>query len=163
MIKNEPTLVDDKVVNITRACIEHRALWMGLMMKEAEALGIDPEEFTRRAITKCGHFHGDNMRKTQPGEGLPAFKEVFIPEHTQGAFEMDVVTCTEDELYIEFHYCPLLSAWKKQGFSEEDFSLMCDCAMDGDRGIAAENGYGYWLGKTIANGDDICQVKFTKK
>jgi hypothetical protein len=161
-IKNEPTLVDNEIVTGLRNGIEHRATWMCLMMEAAKKAGLDPEAFTREAITKCGVFHGTNIQKAQKGEGLVAFKEAFIPENTQKIFEMDVKRCDEDELYIEFHYCPLVSAWKKQGVSEEDIKLMCDAAMDGDRGIAAACNYGYELGKTIANGYDICEVTFRK-
>ncbi len=161
-IKNEPTLVDNEIVNAMRSGIEHRASWMALMMEAAKKAGLDPEAFTREAITKCGHFHGAGMKTTQKAPGLPAFTEVFVPENTQKVFEMDIKRCDEDELYIEFHYCPLVAAWKKLGFTEDDMKLMCDAAMDGDRGIAAECNYGYELGKTIANGYDICQVTFRK-
>lgn len=162
-IKNEPTLLDNELVNVYRGAIEHRATWMCMMMQAAKKAGLDPEAFTREAILRCGHFHGANIEKNQSKPGLPAFKEVFIPENVQKVFEMDVKTCTEDELYIEFHYCPLVNAWKKLGASEEEIKLMCDAAMDGDRGIAAECNYGYELGKTIANGYDICEVTFRKE
>ncbi|AEV29526.1 hypothetical protein SpiGrapes_1728 [Sphaerochaeta pleomorpha str. Grapes] len=161
-IKNEPTLVDNEIVNVLRGAIEHRATWMCLMMEAAKKAGLDPEAFTREAITKCGHFHGANMQRAQKEEGIPAFKEVFISDNVQKVFEMDVKRCDEDELYIEFHYCPLVTAWKKLGATDEEIKLMCDAAMDGDRGIAAECNYGYELGKTIANGHDICEVTFRK-
>jgi len=161
-IKNEAKVLDNEVVNAMRSCIEHRATWMSLMMEKAKKAGLDPEKFTREAITECGHFHGDGMQKIQSEPGIPAFKEVFLPENTQKVFEMDVKRCDEDELYVEFHYCPLVAAWKKLGASQEDIKLMCDIAMDGDRGIAAQCNYDYELGKTIANGHDICQVTFRK-
>ncbi|WP_320128794.1 L-2-amino-thiazoline-4-carboxylic acid hydrolase [uncultured Sphaerochaeta sp.] len=162
-IKNEATLTDNEIVNGLRGGIEHRATWMCLMMQSAKKAGLDPEAFTREAITKCGHFHGANMQELQKEAGIPAFTEVFIPENTQKIFEMDVTRCDEDELTIEFHYCPLVSAWKKLGATDEEIQLMCDAAMDGDRGIAAECDYDYELGKTIANGYDICEVAFRKK
>lgn len=162
-IKNEPTVIGNEKVDLLRGAIEHRATWMALMMEAARKAGLDPEAFTRAAILKCGHFHGANIQSSQIEEGLPGFKDAFIPEVTQKTFEMDVVRCDEDQLHIEFHYCPLVNAWLKQGVSEEDLKLMCDAAMDGDRGIAAECGYGYKLGKTIANGYDICEVTFSKK
>jgi len=161
-IKNEATILDNEIVNVLRGAIEHRATWMSMMMDAAKKAGLDPEAFTREAITKCGHFHGANIQKAQKEEGIPAFTEAFISENVQKVFEMDVKRCDEDELYIEFHYCPLVSAWKKLGASDEAIKLMCDAAMDGDRGIAAECNYGYELGKTIANGYDVCEVTFRK-
>lgn len=162
-ITNEPTITDSELTNSLRSAIEHRATWMALMMQAAKKAGLDPEEFTREAITKCGCFHGKGLLEEQKGEGFEAFKEVFIPQKIQDIFEMDVVRCDDEELYIEFHYCPLVNAWLKQGCSKEEIELMCDCAMDGDRGIAQACDFGYELGETIAKGNKVCQVTFRKK
>lgn len=162
-IKNVAKNTNEEVINGLRLAIEHRATWMGLMMDEAEKAGLDAEKFTRNAILKTGHFHGNGIKERQVGEGLPNFEKTFLPENTKKIFEMDVVNCDEEKLEVEFHYCPLVSAWQKQGFTNEQIDLMCDCAMDGDRGIAAAHGYEFKLGKTIAKGDDICEVNFYKK
>ena len=162
-IKNNPKNTDNEVVNGLRSAIEHRATWMGLMMDEAKKESADAESFTRKAIIKCGNFHGEGIQDRQVGEGLPNFEKTFIPENTKKIFEMDVKECDEDKLEIEFNYCPLVAAWLKQGFSDEEIDLMCDCAMDGDRGIAKACGYDFKLGKTIAKGDDVCEVNFYKK
>lgn len=53
---------------------------------------------------------------------------------------MDVHEVTDSEVPVDFHYCALLNAWKKQGFDDETCALLCDIAMDGDRGIAEEMG-----------------------
>lgn len=162
-IKNVAKNVDEEVIVGLRNAIEHRATWMALMMEESEKSGIDAEGFTRKAIRKCGNFHGKDILVRQDGEGIPSFEKTFLPENTKKIFEMDVKSCDEDKLEVEFNYCPLVSAWLKQGYSQERIKLMCDCAMDGDRGIADECGYDFKLGKTIAAGDDICEVNFYKK
>ncbi len=162
-IKNVAKHTDNEVVNGLRSAIEHRATWMGLMMSEAQKLGYDAEKFTRNAILKTGGFHGNNIKANQVGEGIPNFENTFLPENTKKIFEMEVKACDENKLEVEFNYCPLVEAWKKQGFSNEEIDLMCDCAMDGDRGIAESHGYEFKLGKTIAKGDDICEVNFYKK
>lgn len=163
MIKNEAKILNEEKVNILRGAIEHRATWMALMMQAAKEKGLDPEEFTRNAILKCGHIHGAGIEERQLEPGLPSFKDAFVPENVQKCFEMDIPRCDEDELYIEFHYCPLVAAWKKLGCTDEEIELMCDCAMDGDRGIAKECNYDYELGDTIAQGKDVCQVTFRRK
>ena len=65
MIKNEAKITNDVEVNINRAAIEHRATWMGLIFDELRKDGIDPEPAFRRAIRRCGNFHGKgfNSRK----------------------------------------------------------------------------------------------------
>jgi hypothetical protein len=73
------------------------------------------------------------------------------------------VDVTDEELKIEFHYCPLVAAWKKLTNDEEKIATLCDIAMDGDRGIASEfDSFEFELGKTIAKGDKICEVCFRK-
>lgn len=161
--KNNAKITDNEVITGLRGAIEHRATWMGMMMVEAEKEGANAESFTRKAIFKCGGFHGKNITDKQVGEGIPEFEKAFLPENTKKIFEMDVKNCDEEKLEVEFHYCPLVSAWIKQGYTDEQIKLMCDCAMDGDRGIADSHGYEFKLGKTIAAGDEICEVNFYKK
>ncbi len=162
-IKNNPKHTENEVVNGLRGAIEHRATWMGLMMDEAKKSGCDAEQIARKAIYKTGGVHGADIKTRQVGEGLPNFEKAFLPENTKKIFEMEVKACDDEKLEVVFNYCPLVAAWKKQGFSDEEINLMCDCAMDGDRGIAASHGYEFHLGKTIAAGDDICEVNFYKK
>ncbi len=78
-------------------------------------------------------------------------------------FEMDVKNSTDDELEIHFHYCPLVKAWQKAGCSDEEIAELCDIAMCGDRGIGEAYGCELDLKKTIANGDDICHLRYFKK
>ena len=75
-----------------------------------------------------------------------------------------IVTATigYDHLDIDFHDCPLVKAWQKQGCTDEEIRLLCDHAMCGDRGIAESFGCHLNLPKTIARGDDICQIRFER-
>ncbi|MCT4563193.1 MAG: L-2-amino-thiazoline-4-carboxylic acid hydrolase [Maledivibacter sp.] len=163
-IKNEAKLIDNEKINKIRAAIEHRATWMGLMFLEMEAAGCDAEKITRAAIKKTGLIHGARMKENcKNPEDIRAFKEVFICEDTMRNFEMDVQTLEEKELYIEFHYCALVEAWLKLGIDQEKISLLCDIAMDGDRGIAEAMGYEFELGDTIAEGCKTCNIRFCNK
>lgn len=165
-IHNTPKTTDNEKVTINRNAIEHRATWMGLIMDEAKKAGMDLVSVARKAVGRCGHFHGLNAYKKnmkQP-ESLLAFADVFCSELTLKSFDMEVKKRTEDEFLVHFHYCPLVAAWQKQGFSDEDIKLYCDIAMDGDRCIAASfDTFDFKLGKTIADGDDVCEVCFCKK
>jgi hypothetical protein len=77
---------------------------------------------------------------------------------------MDVKEAGKDKLYIEFHYCPLLAAWKKLGAADEDCAQLCDIAMDGDRGIVdACPSFEFGLGSVIAKGGSCCQITIAKK
>ena len=71
---------------------------------------------------------------------------------------------SDKEMKIDFHYCPLVAAWTKLTGDDEKIALLCDIAMDGDRGIASQfPSFEFELGKTIAKGDGICEVRFHKK
>lgn len=162
-IKNVPQHTDNEVVNSMRGAFEHRATWAGLMYDEARKRGIDLEEVGRAAVSKTGHIHGERICNNKPADTIKDFKETFLDELGQKMFEMEFTKETEDELHVEFHYCPLVSAWQKLGFDDETIDTLCDMAMDGDRGIAAENGYEFTLGDTIAKGCKTCSLKFKRK
>lgn len=88
------------------------------------------------------------------------FGEIFVKDLI--TFENRVVKINDDTVHIEMHYCPLLSAWKKLGFSDEDCALFCDIAMEGDRKFARDMDAEFSLTKKIAEGDDCCDLKFTR-
>ncbi len=165
-IVNVPLTTDNEKVNINRKAIEHRATWMGLFMDEAKKAGIDLVSVARKAVGRCGSFHGVNVYKKnmKKPEDLLAFADVFANEVTLKTFDMEILERSEKKFLVHFHYCPLVSAWQKLGFSDADIELYCDIAMDGDRQIAASfDTFDFELGKTIAKGDKICEVCFLKK
>lgn len=160
MIKNEPKLKGDVKTDDLRAAIEHRATWFYLMIEAAQKRGLDTS-FARDAIFNCGAFHGE--KKFPRTDDIEVFAKAFANENVVKIFEMDVKT-TPDKLAIDFHYCPLVTAWKKLGATDEQCKELCDIAMDGDRGIVSKyDGFEFELGKTIAKGDDVCEILVLKK
>ncbi len=164
-IKNDPTVADNEKVNINRKAIEHRATWMGLMFDEARKAGLDAEALCRRAVKRCGLMHGEGFLAVCDGDSdLQKFADrVFLSDPGKTTFEMEPLEVTADDVKVDFHYCALVSAWKKLGFDDETIALLCDIAMDGDRGIAEGMGFGFTLGGTIAQGCETCEVHFHKK
>jgi len=158
MITNNASEKGKRIEDL-RAAIEHRATWFYLLIKEAQKRGLD-YDFARDAIRACGRFHGAG--KFPKTDDLTVFGPAFATENVQNIFEMEVET-TPEEMNITFHYCPLVTAWQKLGATEEEIAILCDIAMDGDRGIADEYpAFDFHLGKTIAKGDGICEVCFKK-
>ena len=159
-IVNTPT-VNEQRVNDMRAAIEHRATWFYLLLDEAEKAGLPWEEFARKAITRCGVFHG-NTKFTQT-ENLKAFAEEFGGELYSRIFEMELKEATADTFEVHFHYCPLVAAWLKQTQDEKKIETLCDIAMDGDRGIvSAFPKFRFGLEETIAQGGKVCKIVITK-
>jgi hypothetical protein len=158
MITNNPTIKDEKTVDLRNA-IEHRATWFYFLVDEAVKRGVDID-FARKAIFNCGCFHGENnYPKTN---SIKEFAEAFANQNVRNIFEMDVKT-TDEALNIEFHYCPLVAAWKKLTGDETLIGNLCDIAMDGDRGIISKyDDFEFSLGDTIAKGNKTCQVCIKK-
>ncbi|MDR0723004.1 MAG: L-2-amino-thiazoline-4-carboxylic acid hydrolase [Treponema sp.] len=159
MIYNNPHDKGKSIADL-RAAIEHRATWMYLLIEEARKEGLRVD-FARRAITTCGCFHGKT--KFTPTEDLEAFAREFANPQVVDIFEM-AVDAQAEELTIDFHYCPLVSAWQKLTTDETKIAELCDIAMDGDRGIASIfPTFTFSLGKTIAQGYQVCEIRFKKK
>ena len=104
------------------------------------------------------------IAKLQDANDLKEFMKVFADETGQKVFEMEIVENTKDKLSIDFHYCPLVAAWQKLGVEEDKIPLLCDVAMDGDRGIISRfDRYRFNLEGTIANGDPVCRIRIDKE
>jgi hypothetical protein len=162
-IKNEAKIKFPLIVAV-REQLEHRALWMYLLCDEAKKKGLESSEFAPAAIKRCGLYQGANLRaKAGGGESLKGLKKTLFSKAAQWVFEMDIKRCTDDNLDIDFHYCPLVKAWQKQGCTDEEIKVLCDQAMCGDRGIAESFGCELDLPKTIANGDDVCEIRFVRR
>ncbi|MGN0680635.1 MAG: L-2-amino-thiazoline-4-carboxylic acid hydrolase [Candidatus Fimisoma sp.] len=162
-IKNHAKIKNPLIRSI-RELLEHRALWMYLLCDEAKKKGLPPEEYAPEAIKRCGIYQGAELRKKAGGgDSLKGLKKTLFSKFAQWVFEMDIKRCTDDNLDIDFHYCPLVKAWQKQGCSDEEIELLCDHAMCGDKGIAESFGCTLQLHKTIAKGDEICEIRFVRR
>ena len=160
-ITNEPKY-KNALLQAIRAQLEHRALWMYLLCDEAKKKGLDPAEFAPDAIKRCGLYQGSDLCKQAGTQSLKGLKKTLFTKPAQLVFEMEIKKCTDDNLDIDFHYCPLVKAWQRQGCSNEEIERLCDHAMCGDRGIAESFGCHLELPKTIAHGDGVCEIRFVR-
>ena len=152
-----------EVVEVNRNQIEHRAAWMGLIYDEMKKAGIDGEAIIRRAIRRCGKMHGENLKKKCQNPGnCEEFRNAFFGDLGIGTFNMDQISADRDNAKVNFHYCALVSSWQKLGFDDETCGLLCDMAMEGDRGIADAMGLKLTLTDTIAQGCATCKLHFHK-
>jgi len=155
---------DQQLVLEVRKAIEHRATWMYLLLQEARKRGLDWDDFARPAIRATGCLSGKKRRdKMVDPHSMEEFATVFAGGTSRKVFEMEVLAANEEKYYLDFHYCPLVSAWEKLGASPEEIEQLCDIAMEGDRGTADEFPvFEFSLGKTIAEGHPVCQIRFDK-
>ena len=154
----------EELTEVNRAQIEHRATWMGLIYDEMVKAGIDAESIVRRAIRRCGQFHGENIKnRCADPDNCEEFTKVFLSDLVRKTFDMRPIDADKTSLRVDFHYCALLTAWRKLGFDDKTCDLLCDMAMEGDRGIAEVMGLKFDLGRTIAQGCPDCKLHFQKQ
>ncbi len=160
-INNVPTVTDMEVINVRRAAIEQRAKWAGAFYREAKEQGIDLEPIMRKAIYNIGLETG-KAERAKYGEDFHAadFGRHFVHKPYHETFEKAEISDTPDEYDCSLNYCPLVHAWQQMGFDDETCHLLCDIAMDGDRGIAEGLGLDFDLFKDKSNGADYCHLKF---
>lgn len=133
MIRNEPSKQSEDL-DYLRSTFEHRASWLYFLVKSAKEEGLDIS-FARKAIFNCGCFHGHN--KYPRSEDMHVFTKTFTHPNLVDVFEMEVKRDTDEEMKVDFHYCPLVAAWRKLTDDEEMIATLCDIAMDGDRGLVS--------------------------
>jgi hypothetical protein len=162
---NQPKRTQDDVINKLRGAIIHRGLWMGLILKEAKERGCDWEQIGHSAVLKVGCIHGESIKERMDVLGsLVSFGNAFFTEDIKKVFEIEVKKINEEELKLEYGYCPLVTAWQQIGIEGEMLAALCDIAMSGDRGIASRfEEFEFNLGKTIAQGHRVCEVSFTRR
>jgi len=160
-IKNYPKH-SNKIIKAVRGLLEHRATWLYLLLDEAEKRGINTEDFAKAAIIRCGCFQGDRLTADAGTRSLKGLKKKLFTLPARMVFEMKILACTDDQLDIDFHYCPLVAAWQAHGAKDEQIEKLCDIAMQGDRGIASSFGCELQLGETIAKGSSKCEIRFKR-
>lgn len=160
-IKNEPKITFS-LIQAVRGQMEQRAIWLYLLCDEAEKRGLDWWDFGSAAIHRCGLAQGKNLVKKGGTDSLKGLRKTLFTKPAQWMFEMDVKECTDDKLAIDFHYCPLVKGWQKAGCTDEEIAKLCDIAMCGDQSIGKAYGCKLDLPKSIAKGDDICQLIYHK-
>jgi hypothetical protein len=162
-VKNEAR-IKNPLIAAVREQLEHRALWMYLLCDEAQKKGLPWEDFAPAAVHRCGLYQGLGLvKKGGDTTSLKGLKKALFTLPARMVFEMQIQQCTDDALDIDFHYCPLVKAWQKQGCSDEEIARLCDIAMCGDRGIAESYGCELQLPQTIAAGAPTCQIRFRRK
>ena len=161
IIKNVPEVKDEEITNVRRAAVAHRGDWTARFYLEAKKDGIDLEPVMRRAIMQKGIADGEKQLAQMGNPEHPTAKEYgefFIGHSNPHCFEKHVFKDTEDEYIVDLHYCPLVAHWLEMGLDDETVALLCDIAMEGDRGIAEGVGVDFDLQSTIARGDEVCRL-----
>jgi hypothetical protein len=154
-------MVDNNlVVNKIREAIKDRALYLALLFRNfSQALPADQaEKLARKAIFEYGTLRG--MKDS--GKMTP---EKWVDSHvlkgSAAVFESRIIRAP-DHCEQQMTFCPLVEAWQELGCSREEMNLLCDIAMEGDRGRAAYHNIPLEITSRIAVGDPYCCLVLKK-
>jgi hypothetical protein len=117
VIKNEASR-RNFILTAVRAQLEHRALWLYLLCDEARKHGLEWEAFASDAVMRCGLQHGAAFVGGGGAKSLKGLRKKLFTMPGRHVFEMKVRESTDDSLSIDFHYCPLVKAWQRQGLGD---------------------------------------------
>ncbi len=164
-ISNQPHVTDNELCNVRRAAIEQRGKWAAAFYLEAKKEGIDLAPIMRRAIHKIGVESGQKEKAVFDNKAptAGAYATYFCNKPVSETFEKNLESLEEDEAVVSMNYCALLAAWQKMGLSDEECALLCDIAMEGDRGIAEGVGLDFELEGTLAEGCKCCTLRYKTK
>lgn len=151
------------LIEAVRGQLEQRAIWLYLLCDEGGKRGLDWRDFGSSAIKRCGIAQGKDLVKKGGTTSLKGLHKTLFTKPAQWMFEMKVTKSTDDELGLDFHYCPLVKGWQKSGCNDEEIALLCDIAMCGDQGIGESFGCKLDLQKSIAKGDDVCRLRYFRE
>jgi len=147
----------EEMIKKVRAAIQDRAAWFALLFKEFSAILPEKKviEICRKAIYQFGL-----MKAKKDSEPFEA-KDWVIRHKQKGSaavFDSDI-EYSDTQAVQKMKYCPLVETWKEMGLSPEKIDLLCDIAMEGDRGRAdGHEGIRMELNETIGKGCDFCRL-----
>lgn len=139
-----PTDKELKLIEQLRAAFKSRALVYAAMYEEIAAeFGADKaREICKRAIYKRGEAIAHVFAPHAPAD-LAGLRDTFLNFIPQGEqlFAPEVVQCSENELEIQFHRCPLKEAWLEAGVDGAALENLCDIGGVVDYGTFEKAGF----------------------
>ena len=138
------TETEQQLIEQLRSAMKSRALVYAAMYEEMAAeFGPDKaREVCKRAIYKRGESIAGFFAAHAPAD-LKGLKDTFLNYIPQGLhmFAPEVVQCTDQELEIQFHRCPLKEAWMEAGYEGAALANLCDIGGVVDYGTFEKAGF----------------------
>jgi hypothetical protein len=151
---------EEEIIRRVREAIKDRATWFYLLYKSfSKVLPPDQvEKQAREAIYQFGTLKG---KKDVPGAGPEDWVSKHMAKGSGQVFESTILN-EPDRSVQQMTLCPLVEAWKELGATAGEIDLLCDIAMEGDRGRADYHGISMEIPKRIGKGDSYCQLVLRK-
>ena len=152
---------NDDVVEKVRQAVKDRGMYLALLYRSfSKALPPDTvEKLAREAIYEFGKIRGERDGGKISPEG---WVEKHVSKGFSAVFKSNIVK-EEECCQQQMTYCPLLEAWKELGCTKEEIDLLCDIAMEVDRGRADFHGIPLEIRERMGKGDPSCRLVLKKK
>lgn len=141
--------------------VDLRDRWLIRLAKELDAMGEDADG----VLTEVGWYDGVELAgKIGPMSGADEMVRFLTPEGPgMELYQNEREEMTPDRAVLIGHNCSGIEEWFEMGLTAEDRARMCDVLTNRDRGLAHSWGFDLELDKSIARGDPICRLIFTRK
>ena len=154
----------DKSRAETRAAFENRALMYAAIYEElAEEIGpARAADVMKRAIHKRGLDVGLKYREAAAAGDLDEVARIFVEGSPAGGslFTPGVEERDEEVVVLRMTSCPLVDAWRAQGFSDDEIDLLCEIAAAVDEGTFESAGLDLtFLDRLGKPGSDRCLLR----
>lgn len=148
--------MDPETLQKIRAAIKDRAIYLALMFRSYSLVLPAPEaqRLARAAIFEFGRIKAQK-------DSLPFSPQKWVDRHVaKGSAEVFCSRIVKETGHSEqqMTFCPLVEAWQELGCDPEEIDLLCDIAMEGDRGRAIYHGISMEITHRLAAGDPFCRL-----
>jgi hypothetical protein len=149
-------MVMDETIQMLREAVKDRGLYLALLIRSFSKVlpAQTVERCAREAIREYGRYKAklDGWRITP---------EMWVDRHMEGwagaVFESTIIK-QQGRCEQQMTFCPLLEAWRELGCTWEEMDLLCDIAMEVDRGRAEAHGISAETPERMGKGDDRCRL-----
>jgi len=153
--------MDPEVIEKVRAAIKDRALYLALLFRSySSVLPVqEAQKYAREAIFEFGRIKAQK-------DPSPFSPEKWVDKHVaKGSSEVfrSRIVKEPDHCEQQMTFCPLVEAWQELGCDPQEINLLCDIAMEVDRGRAAYHGIPLEITQRIAKGDAYCCLVLKEK
>jgi hypothetical protein len=143
-----------------RQAVKDRALWLLYLYRAfSEVLpAAEVEARMRSAIRQFGH---DKGRRDVAGFGPDEWADNHKSKGSADVFDSGQLR-EAGRYEQQMRFCPLVELWREEGCAPAEVALLCDIAMEGDRGRAEHHGLSMELAATLAEGAPCCRLIVTE-
>ena len=116
----------------------------------------------RNSLFELGREFGKSLKQFSPNSFDALYKAFAFAPDGGKMFSPKKIKCNKDGLEVKFMSCPLKKTWENLGLSNEDLSILLNCATALDEGTMAEAGFHLDIQTWMPGEEGCCRLKITE-